>query len=36
MHAIAIVIVGFVAGLFTMTIVSFYRWFLENWNSGLN
>jgi hypothetical protein len=33
MPAIAIVIIGFVAGLFTMAIVSFYKWFLDYWNS---
>jgi len=32
MPAISIVIVGFVAGLFGMTIASFYKWFLETWN----
>jgi uncharacterized integral membrane protein len=35
MPAIVIVLVGFVAGLFTMAIVSFYKWFLKNWNNGL-
>ena len=32
MPAITLVIVGFVAGLFTMTIISFYKWFLNSWN----
>lgn len=35
MPAIVIVLAGFVAGLFTMTIVSLYKWFFEAWNSGL-
>jgi hypothetical protein len=30
MPAIAIVIIGFVAGLLTMTIVNFYKWFFKN------
>ncbi len=34
MPVIAMVLVGFVAGLFTMTIVSFYKWFLQIWNGG--
>lgn len=33
MPAIAIIIAGFVLGLFTMTIISLYKWFLETWNS---
>ena len=36
MPGMAIILIGFVAGLFTMTIVSFYKWFLEIWNGGLN
>jgi hypothetical protein len=30
MPAVAMIVVGFIAGLFTMTIASFYRWFLSN------
>jgi len=29
MPAIAMVLIGFVAGLFTMTIVSLYKWVLD-------
>ena len=36
MPAIAMVLIGFVAGLFTMTIVSIYKWVIEFFNSGLN
>jgi len=36
MPGIAMILIGFVVGLFTMTIVSFYKWFLEIWNGGLN
>jgi len=36
MPGMAMILIGFVAGLFTMTIVSFYKWFLEIWNGGLN
>jgi hypothetical protein len=35
MSAIAMIIIGFVAGLLTMTIISFYKWFLDFWNRGL-
>jgi hypothetical protein len=35
MPAMVMVIVGFVAGLFTMTIVSIYKWCLEYFN-GFN
>lgn len=33
MPTIVMILVGFGAGLLTMTIVSFYKWFLEVWNS---
>jgi len=36
MPGMAMILIGFVAGLFTMTIASFYKWFLETWNGGLN
>jgi len=29
MHAMVMILVGFGAGLLTMTVVSFYKWFLE-------
>ena len=32
MRAIAIVLVGVVAGLATMTALGFYKWFLNKWN----
>jgi hypothetical protein len=28
------VLIGFVAGILTMTIVSLYKWFINIWNSG--
>jgi hypothetical protein len=34
MPAVAIILIGFVAGLFTMFIVNFYKWFFEIWNRG--
>jgi len=34
MPALVMVLVGFVAGLFTMTIINLYKWVLEIWNSG--
>ena len=30
---ITIIIMGFVAGMLTMTIISFYKWVLKNWNN---
>jgi hypothetical protein len=36
MTSVGVVIVGFVAGLFTMSIVSFYKWFLKYWNNKLD
>jgi hypothetical protein len=36
MPGMAMILIGFVAGLFTMTIIGFYKWFLEIWNGGLN
>jgi len=35
MPMIVMVLVGFVAGMLTMTVVSLYKWFLEIWNGGL-
>jgi len=32
MSAIAMVIIGFTIGLFSMTIISFYKWVLEKMN----
>ena len=32
MNAVAVVLIGFGAGILTMTIVSFYKWFLKMWN----
>jgi len=34
MSAIVMILIGFAAGVMVMTIVSFYRWFLQAWNSG--
>lgn len=34
MPAIVVVLIGFVAGLLTMTIVSLYKWVMNIWNSG--
>ena len=36
MPTIVVVLIGFGAGLLTMTVVSFYKWFLDVWNSGLS
>lgn len=33
MPMIGVMLAGFVAGLFTMTIASLYKWVLEVWNS---
>jgi hypothetical protein len=33
MPGITIIILGFVAGMLTMTIISFYKWFLKIWNN---
>lgn len=35
MSSIAIVLIGFGAGILTMTIVSLYRWIFEIWNGGV-
>jgi hypothetical protein len=35
MFTIVVVLIGFGAGILTMAIVSFYKWFLEIWNGGL-
>lgn len=35
MASMIMVVIGFVAGFFAMTIVSFYKWFFEIWNGGL-
>ncbi len=34
MPAIVVVLIGFVAGLLTMTVVSLYKWVFNIWNSG--
>jgi len=34
MPAIVMVLIGFVAGLLTMTVVSLYKWVINFWNSG--
>lgn len=34
MQEMLIVLIGFTAGIFTMAIISFYKWFLEMLNSG--
>jgi hypothetical protein len=35
MPTIIVILIGFGAGLLTMTVVSFYKWFLEIWNGGI-
>jgi len=35
MSTAVVVLVGFGAGLLTMTIMSFYKWFLKVWNKDL-
>jgi len=35
MPAIVMALIGFGAGMLTMTIISFYKWFLEYWNGGI-
>jgi len=32
MPSITIVILGFIAGMLAMIIISFYKWFIDNWN----
>jgi len=34
MYAMAMVLVGFITGLLTMALISFYKWVLEVWNKG--
>jgi len=34
MSAMVVVLIGFVAGILTMTIVSLYKWVMNIWNSG--
>jgi len=34
MNGIVMVLVGFGAGVLTMTVVSLYKWIFEIWNSG--
>jgi len=36
MPAIVMVLVGFVAGMLAMTLVSLYKWFLGIWNGGIS
>jgi len=33
MPAIVMMLLGFGAGIFTMTIVNFYKWVLKTWNN---
>jgi hypothetical protein len=35
MPIIGVMLIGFVAGLFTMTIIGLYRWFFKVWNKGI-
>jgi len=35
MSSLVVVLIGFVAGLLTMTVVSLYKWVLNIWNNGL-
>ena len=35
MPAMAMVLIGFGAGLLTMTVVSFYKWFFNRYNGGI-
>lgn len=34
MPAIVVVLIGFVAGMLTMTVVNLYKWVFNIWNSG--
>ena len=36
MHPFVMVLVGFGAGILTMTILSLYKWVLEFWNNGFS
>ncbi len=35
MSAIVMVLLGMFVGIFAMTMIRFYKWFLHTWNSGL-
>jgi len=35
MPGMVMVLIGFIAGMLTMTIVSLYKWVLEMWNGGI-
>jgi len=35
MPPIVVVLIGFGAGMLTMTVVSLYKWVLEMWNGGV-
>ena len=35
MNLMVMVLIGFGAGMLTMTIVSLYKWVLEMWNGGI-
>ncbi len=35
MSTLVVVLIGFVAGLLTMTVVSLYKWVFNIWNNGL-
>lgn len=32
MPSITIILLGFIAGMLAMTIISFYKWFIDIWN----
>jgi hypothetical protein len=35
MSSVVVVMIGFVVGLLTMTVVSLYKWVLNIWNNDL-
>jgi len=35
MNGMVMVLIGFGAGLLTMTVVSLYKWVIEIWNGGI-
>jgi hypothetical protein len=36
MPGIVMVLIGFVAGILAMTVLSLYKWFFNIWNGGIN
>ncbi len=36
MPAMIIILIGFITGLTTMTIINFYKWALKYWNEGFH